>query len=60
MQLSDHIRRMGDREFAEYVGVPRRTVTEWKLGNRLPRPETAKRIVARFRGKITLIDIYGR
>lgn len=59
MRLTDYIADMGDRAFAEMIGVSRRVATDWRLGTRTPRPETAQRIVKRSHGKVSMTDIYG-
>lgn len=59
MKLSDYIADKGDRAFADQIGAARRTVTDWRLGQRIPRPEWAQIIVAKTGGKVSMNDIYG-
>ncbi len=60
MRLADYIAKMGpDHKFAELVGVARRTVADWRTGNRRPRPEQAQVIVKRTKGLVSMADIYG-
>jgi len=46
-----------DAEIAEQIGVRPRTVQSWRLGERYPRPEQAREIIARL--PVTMDDIYG-
>ena len=59
MKLSAYIESIGDRAFAQVIGASRRAVTDWRLGNRLPRPRAAQRIVKASKGAVSLSDIYG-
>jgi hypothetical protein len=59
MRLSDYIANMGDKAFAEFVGVSRRIATDWRNENRIPRPKAARKIVEKTGGKVSLADIYG-
>ena len=51
MELQDQIialrkeTKMGRREFAEYLGIPYRTLQDWELGNR-KMPEYLYRLMA--------------
>lgn len=44
---------------AQRWDVPANTVKAWLYGERIPRPKTARRIVERERGRVTLSGIYG-
>lgn len=48
----------GDEIAAERLGVPRRTVKSWRLGDRIPRPAQARQIMER--AEVTMDDIYGQ
>ena len=58
MNLSEYIKKVGDREFAESIGASRRAVTDWRVGRRVPRPEWARKIVEVHGRKVTMADIY--
>lgn len=58
MRLKDYIETMGDRAFADWIGVSRRIVTDWRNGNRIPRPKAARQIVKKTGGRVSLADIY--
>jgi hypothetical protein len=47
MNLRDYIRQIGPDEFAIKFGVTKRAALAWLYGQRIPRPATAKRIVAK-------------
>ncbi len=59
MKLTDYIGKVGDKAFAESIGASRRAVTDWRLGNRIPRPAWAQKIVAAHKGKVSMAEIYG-
>ena len=46
MNLSDYIRQIGAREFADRFGVTERAALAWQYRTRIPRTQLAKRIVA--------------
>lgn len=56
--LADFIAAMGDREFSELIGCSRRAATDWRLGNRSPRPEWARKIIRKTGGRVTWSSIY--
>lgn len=58
MKLSDYIKAVGDAEFGKKFGVTRRAAMSWRLGDRLPRPDTAQKIVAKT--PVTWDGIYGK
>ena len=59
MKLKDYIAAMGDKAFAEFVGVSRRIATDWRNETRIPRPKAARHIVEKTGGKVSMADIYG-
>ncbi|MGE0521389.1 MAG: hypothetical protein AB7P78_20645 [Candidatus Binatia bacterium] len=58
MNLSDYIRQIGAREFAERFGVSERAALSWQYRARVPRAETAKRIVEG--SPVTWAGIFGQ
>lgn len=58
MTLSQYIREIGDGKAGEIFGVSERTAASWRRGERRPRPEAARRIVAASNGLLTLDVIY--
>jgi transcriptional regulator with XRE-family HTH domain len=58
MNLSQYIKLVGDAEFGKKFGVTRRAAMSWRLGDRLPKPETAQKIVAKT--PVTWDGIYGK
>jgi hypothetical protein len=58
MSLSAFIRTIGVDKAAELFDEKPRTVMGWLYGERLPRPHTAKKLVERARGKLTMDGIY--
>ena len=50
---------MGVNKAAQVLGEKRRTVEAWLYRERYPRPETARKIVERTKGRVTLAGIYG-
>jgi len=62
MKIKDYLdkKKITQEAFAKSVGVKRVAVARWVTGGRLPRPETARKIVEVTgpRG-ITMKDIYG-
>lgn len=59
MDLPSYIRSLGVDKFAEQFGESPRAVKGWLYGERLPRKESAAKIVAGARGKVTFESIYG-
>jgi hypothetical protein len=59
MDLPSYIRSVGVERFAEQFGESRRAVRGWMYGERLPRKETAAKIVKGAGGKVTWASIYG-
>lgn len=59
MTLSEYISTMGDEAAAKVLGISERAAKSYRLGKRTPRPEKAKQIVRRSRGKLSLDTIYG-
>jgi transcriptional regulator with XRE-family HTH domain len=57
MNLADYIKKVGAEEFAKRFGVKPRTAYSYQLGDRLPRAETAQKIVAET--PVTWEGIYG-
>lgn len=52
-----YLESVGDEKAAEILQAKRRTVQSWRLGDRRPRPEEARQIIARL--PVTFDDIYG-
>lgn len=52
-----YLASLGDQKASEMLGVPRRTIKSWRLGDRAPRPTQAREITDRI--PVTLNDIYG-
>lgn len=52
-----YLASLGDDVAAERLGIPRRTVKSWRLGDRVPRPAQARQIIAAM--PISMGDIYG-
>lgn len=48
--------KLTSAEFAEMVGVSAKAVTNWRQGNRFPRPEALDRIQRVTNGAVTAID----
>ncbi len=59
MTLKEWIAVVGDDEAARILRTKPRTARSWREGARLPRPETARSIVVKLKGKVTLAEIYG-
>lgn len=57
MRLHEYIRVVGVRGFARAIDERERTVKSWLYRDRLPRPETAQKIVERT--PLTMDSIYG-
>lgn len=57
MLLSEYIKQVGAKAFAERFGVTERAAFSWQYGTRFPRKETARKIVAE--SPVTWNDIYG-
>jgi hypothetical protein len=45
MRLSEYIKQIGVKEFAEKFGITERAALAYQQGTRRPRPEVAQRIV---------------
>ncbi len=58
MLLKDYLKKVGDEQAAQVLGVKQRTVQAWRLGQRLPRTKAARQIVERTGGAVTLDEIY--
>ena len=58
MTLSEYIKHKGDAEAARILGIKIRTAASWRRGERMPRPEQARRIVSLTGGEVSLADIY--
>lgn len=58
MTLSDYIaaHRMTQDEFAELIGVTQPSVGRWIAGERMPRPDTLRRIAELTAGAVTAND----
>jgi len=59
MTLSEFIDRHGDSECASKWGISERAVASWRRGERTPRPDQAKRIIAASGGVLSWDAIYG-
>lgn len=57
MRLNEYIEQVGDEAFARQFRIKLRTVKSWRLGDRRPRAEQARRIVAKT--PVTYEGIYG-
>ena len=56
--LPEYICEVGDREAARLFGVSVRAVESWRRGERVPRPETAARIVKATKGRVDYSGCY--
>ena len=59
MDLPSFIRSLGVDKAAVLFDEKPRTVMGWMYGERRPRPHTARKIVERTKGKVSLAHIYG-
>lgn len=59
MKLRDYLTQLGDSQAARTLGLTERAVRSYRCGARLPKPETARKIIKRTKGAITMQDIYG-
>lgn len=59
LNLRSFIRSIGVDEAATLFGEKPRTVMGWMYGERVPRKETAAKIVERTKGKVSYAGIYG-
>lgn len=57
--LPAFIRDVGVDKAAMLFGEKPRTVESWLYGERMPRKQTAQKIVDRTKGKVTFAGIYG-
>lgn len=57
MELSDYIRQVGPKSFAEQFDVSERAAISWMYRARNPRIQTALKIIAQ--SPVTLAGIYG-
>lgn len=57
--LPTFIRKIGVDKAAELFDEKPRTVMAWMYQERLPRPETAQKLVERSKGEVTFASIYG-
>jgi hypothetical protein len=58
MTLKDYIASLGTPEFARRHGISPRTAEAYRQGRRRPRPEAARQIIARSRGRLTWAGVY--
>ncbi len=58
MNLSEYISLIGDKAASELFGIEQRTAASYRLGQRQPRPEVARTIVAVTNGKVTWPEVY--
>lgn len=56
-RFQQYLKDLGDELASELLDVKPRTVRAWRLGDRLPKPALARKIVQR--APITIADIYG-
>jgi hypothetical protein len=56
MTLPDYIKQVGDEKAAEVFGVSPRTAMSWRLRDRFPRPQQARKIIAS--SPVTMEGIY--
>ena len=56
MKLSEYIRQMTPEKFAREFRVKQRTAESWMRGERIPRTEQARKIVAK--SPVTMDGIY--
>lgn len=59
MDLSTYIKTLGDETAATILGISIRSARAYRLKDRTPRPEKAREMVKRSKGKLTLERIYG-
>lgn len=58
MTMKEYLEMIGDRAMAQRLGVSRRAVQSWRLGDRTPRPNMARRIIEVSEGKLDYSGIY--
>jgi len=56
-EFREYLERLGDQKAAKLFSVSERTAQSWRLGDRVPRPEQAKAIIAVT--PLTYESIYG-
>lgn len=59
MLLKDYIRKHGDQEAAQLLGINPRTAEAWRLGERRPNHENALKVVKATKGKVSYAECYG-
>jgi transcriptional regulator with XRE-family HTH domain len=59
MNLNEYMvkHKINDRTMAEKIGVGRSTITQYRLGARMPRPEIMLRIVEATNKKVSPTDL---
>jgi len=58
--LPRYISDMGDRQFAQMMGIGRRTACKWRLRESHPHVLQAWKIVKQTRGEVDYEGVYGR
>lgn len=58
MDLRTYLKAAGDETVAARIGVKPRTVASWRRGERMPRPDQARRLVDLSDGALTWSDVY--
>ncbi len=60
MQLKDWIIETGPKKAARLLGVEPQTVSQWRVGKALPRPENLVAIFKLSKGKVTYKEMIER
>lgn len=58
MRLRTYIKKVGDKELANRLKVTERRVSSWRLGQRSPRPDMARRIEKITNRQVTFKECY--
>jgi transcriptional regulator with XRE-family HTH domain len=61
MTLNDYMKNNGmtDQKLADELGVSRSTVTQYRLGDRMPRPEILLRLLAATDNQVSPVELVG-
>lgn len=58
MRLRTYIEEVGDKKLAKRLKVTERRVNSWRLGQRVPRPDMARRIEKLTGRQVTFRECY--
>jgi hypothetical protein len=59
MKLREYLTAIGDAQAAKLFGISERAARSYRYGVRTPKPATARQIVRRSKGALSMQDIYG-